>query len=387
MKRNYLKLILFLSILIINHVKAQVDDFAYRPYPIILVHGFSSSPEGTWGAQTKKEKDEDKIISTAMDEAGTYNHNNETAKKLIESFKGLPDWKQNKGFFESRMLPFEEINSYKEINNTFVETYCSYYRYESNDAVGIRYNKFGVDVDGNGIIDEAIDGPEDAYDITNGGQTQLLRIRVIQVLNEYYGDFKWVNDPSAKVRIVCHSNGVVVVTNFLKNEENDEIKLNNGTKVKGWYNDGNNGQGCHWSKIKEEGEKYYTSDGKEYKIDGIGFKLRDHVDFVAAFNGPFAGTPLANKDGNPTLSQQHYSMVINSAGHIYCGMYKGGILCSTDNGSSWNLVNSGLPDSVSVYSLALDSKGYLYAGTYEEGIYRSTQSTVNFRRENPRFLW
>ncbi len=241
-------MIFFLISLFILDLFAQEDDFAYRPYPLILVHGFSSSPEGTWGAQTEKEKEEDQLISTKMNEDDTYDHPIKTARTLIESFRNFPDWHQGESGFEiDRLIPWEENKSYTDINHTYVETYCSYYRFESNDRVGIRYNEFGVDINGDG----AINGPIDAYDISNGGQTQLLRIRVIQVLNEYYGDFKWVNDPSAKVRIACHSNGVVVVTNFLKNEENDEIKLNNGTKVKGWYNDGNNGQGCHWSKIKE----------------------------------------------------------------------------------------------------------------------------------------
>lgn len=301
---GYLKLLIVLFFVITFPGLAQDDDFAYRPYPLILVHGFSSTPVGTWGARTRKldegpNGEPDFMISTAFDKDDPYDEDLPVAKKLVSSFAEFPDyWQQSSDLFEKRFLPWEEKKSYNDINHTYVETYCSYYRYESNDKDGIRYNKFGVDVDWdpNGTID----GPEDAYDISNGGQTQLLRIRVIQVLNEYYGDFKWVNDPSAKVRIACHSNGVVVVTNFLKNEENDEITLNNGTKVTGWNNDGKNGQGCHWSKIKEDGGKYYTSDGKEYKIDGIGFKLRDHVDFVAAFNGPFAGTPLGDKDGKPT---------------------------------------------------------------------------------------
>jgi len=59
-------------------------------------------------------------------------------------------------------------------------------------------------------------------------------LRVIQLLNEYYGDFKWVNDPSAKIILAGHSNGGVVLTNFLKNEDNDKHVIN-GKEVTGWY--------------------------------------------------------------------------------------------------------------------------------------------------------
>jgi len=131
------------------------------------------------------------------------------------------------------------------------------------------------------------------YDISRGGQTQLLRIRIIQVLNEYYGDFKWVNDPSAKVILLSKSNGSAVTFNFIKDEEmNQEF----------WYNNGENLQGAEHSEIylDEEESKYYTNDGSLYRIDGFGFKLRDHVSKLVGFNGAMNGTSIVDKDGEPS---------------------------------------------------------------------------------------
>lgn len=56
------------------------------------------------------------------------------------------------------------------------------------------------------------------YDISDGGQAQLLRIRIIQTLNEYYDDFEWVGDPSAKINLVFHSNGGLIALYLLQND-------------------------------------------------------------------------------------------------------------------------------------------------------------------------
>ncbi|MBN1757989.1 MAG: hypothetical protein JW863_06720 [Chitinispirillaceae bacterium] len=79
-------------------------------------------------------------------------------------------------------------------------------------------------------------------------------------MNEYYGDWKWVHDPTAKINIVCHSNDGLIVTNALKN---DSI----------FYNDGNS---------------YSTSSG--YYINGLGIRLSDHVNLVQTVDTPFAET-------------------------------------------------------------------------------------------------
>ena len=82
------------------------------------------------------------------------------------------------------------------------------------------------------------------------------------------------------------------------------------------------------------------------------------------------------------------SFVFNQEGDIFaagnCGdgtwfdgpCSGGGVYCSTDNGDTWEPVNTGLTNT-EVYSLAMDSKGYLYAGTTEGGVFRSVASTTS----------
>ena len=170
------------------------NDFSYRPYPVILVHGFGSAPGESWGAVTKKDKNQDEIISTRMLDTATMNSDISFGRDLIQSYDNFPGYKDTLDLYFDRFIPYEEEGSYSGINHTYVETYCSYYRYESNDGKGEWHPEFSIS-----------GAPAGQYDISEGGQTQLLRIRIIQTLNEYYGDFKWVNDPSAKITKMSES--------------------------------------------------------------------------------------------------------------------------------------------------------------------------------------
>lgn len=151
MYKKLVLLFVLITIIVFNSF-SQDEEFAYRPYPLILVHGFSSSPVGTWGARTRKKdgkkssENPDKIISTGIDETDPFDSEYPIAETLIPTFEDFPGFKQESSkLLEERFLPFEEKRSYIEINHTYVELYCSYYRYESNDRHGIMYNKFGVD--------------------------------------------------------------------------------------------------------------------------------------------------------------------------------------------------------------------------------------------------
>lgn len=182
------------------------------------------------------------------------------------------------------IFPEEENGSYSSINHSFAEVFCYYWAFESNNGSinGVGNDKYDngpqyASFFGNGI---AAGSPDKAYRIDEGGNIQLLRIRIIQLLNEYYGPFKWVNDPFAKVKIICHSNGGLIATGMLKSDE---------TQQDLWYNGGVNKKGQSWKDA-------FT---KDYQIDGFGFILRDHVDQVITMGTPFAGSPLAKKDGSP----------------------------------------------------------------------------------------
>lgn len=272
----------------------------------MLIHGFNSTPEATFGVKTDKDNPKQNKISTRIKSVidGSLDNNGKPsiARSLIKaldpqgrligttgfsapdpqtSFKdfyrlsdvGLPD--------PARYFPSEEARSYDSINHCFVETYCSYYANESDDGDGIKFKNFRCD------------GGQSDYDLTNyysnhfyrlGGQEQLVRIRIIQLLNEYYGDWKWVDDPTAKIKIVCHSNGGLVITKALEDDS------------------------CFWF----EGHGYFDGNFDYYFSwwdplsastsgpQGSGFKLNDHIDQVITIDTPFKGSPWAGTKGKPT---------------------------------------------------------------------------------------
>ncbi len=310
--KTILLISIFLGFDLLFIQECNANEFAYRPYPSILVHGFRSDPVGTWGLQTKKEEEEDLKMSTFIRDSATANADIPIGWELIQQYNNVPGFGENSTMLNERFVPHEEVGSYSDINHTFVEAYCSFYRYESNDGDGTRYPRFS-----------APNEPNNQYDISRGGQTQLLRIRIIQTLNEYYGDFKWVDDPTAKVRLVGHSNGSVVINNLLKNESFDN-----------WYNDGFNGQGCSVDNIELRNGKYYVAENVAgnnstlYKIDGLGFKLRDRVDLAVTLNGPFAGTAFANKYGIPSVK---FSMIL---GMIFGGWAPAAVIASLSDGKA-----------------------------------------------------
>jgi len=108
------------------------NDFSYRPYPVILVHGFRSAPGETWGTVTEKSIDQDEIISTRMLDTATMNSDNQFGWNLIQQYKNFPGYWDSSSLKNKRIIPHEEKVSYSDINHTYVEPYCSYYRYESN---------------------------------------------------------------------------------------------------------------------------------------------------------------------------------------------------------------------------------------------------------------
>jgi hypothetical protein len=285
----------------------QTNDFFYRPYPVLLVHGFNTHVGGTWGINTAKtEPMPDKLstkirtdgLSRVWEEFGAAGNN--FGKMLMKSyprsgqiFDGIngtspQDYKEYWGdvtdLVESRhdYDIREEDDSYRGINHCFVEVYCPYYYNESDNAGGVQYAQFR----GNGP------GGGKPYYIGHGGQTQLVRIRIIQVLNEYYGPWKWVHDPTAKINIVCHSNGGGIVTNALKYDEE-------------YYNEGKPGappcDNSDYAPSDDCGAPPFWADPlrtpEGFYITGYGFRLRDHVNKVITANTPFGGSLMADKDG------------------------------------------------------------------------------------------
>jgi len=259
-----------------------MDDFYYRPYPVLAVHGYNATPE-TFGDMTYKEDEKDEVfVSTKRKDH--YSDKSTLVYKIYEKIHGTGSSKYKDyapsdadsywgSLNAARIFPYEEDGSYTGLNHTFVESYSSNYAYESDDATEAKILSpyFGADCNAN---------PNSCYKLTEfqnrvgkiygspyGGQTQLVRMRIVQLLNEYYGDWKWLHDPTAKIDIVCHSNGGLIVTNALANDEH-------------YYNNG---------KSKEHPiDQYY--------LNGLGVRLADHVNKVITIDTPFEGSPLSRSD-------------------------------------------------------------------------------------------
>lgn len=307
----YKRIVILLSFsLLADTICGQDTTYYYRPYPVLLVHGFNSSPHQTFGAMTYKEGDEapdristkiqtEKSVETVLEnEDGKPN----IAKSLVQALDPQnrligtvafrrPDAASFKDFYRektsipieysdpNRHVPAEEQGSYDSINHTFVEYYCSYFKNESDDGDGVKYPSFRCENGGS------------AFNLNRwgdlGGQSQLLRIRIIQLLNEYYGDWKWVGDPTAKVKLVVHSNGGMLVAHALKN---DSLYWDDGNVYyEGWWNPPLTG--------------YYG-----YSHQGSGFRLADHIDQVITIDTPHKGSPFASADGNP--SDLSYQLIV-----------------------------------------------------------------------------
>jgi len=71
-------------------------------------------------------------------------------------------------------------------------------------------------------------------------------------------------------------------------------------------------------------------------------------------------------------------LIINSNGHIFIADIFD-VLLSTDNGDTWEEINSGMPELISARSFAFSSNGRLFAGTNNGGVFRSKESTVTVK--------
>jgi hypothetical protein len=70
-----------------------------------------------------------------------------------------------------------------------------------------------------------------------------------------------------------------------------------------------------------------------------------------------------------------YALAANG-GNIFAGTGGGGVFLSTNNGTSWTAVNSGLTN-LNIYSLTA-SGGYVFAGTYGGGVFLTTNNGTNW---------
>ena len=102
----------------------------------------------------------------------------------------------------------------------------------------------------------------------------------------------------------------------------------------------------------------------------------DHQNVIYA--GTFDGVFRSTNDGldwtNLSNITGTISLELNSEGHIFVGTAGSGVYRSTDSGSSWLAINTGIPTGGRVISAILaNQNGDLFVGT-NDGIYRSTNN-------------
>jgi photosystem II stability/assembly factor-like uncharacterized protein len=74
------------------------------------------------------------------------------------------------------------------------------------------------------------------------------------------------------------------------------------------------------------------------------------------------------------LSIRINCIAINADDVLFIGTWQNGIFRSSDNGDTWNQINSGLP-SFNIFALAIDTSEYIFATIYGGyGVYRSTDN-------------
>jgi len=78
---------------------------------------------------------------------------------------------------------------------------------------------------------------------------------------------------------------------------------------------------------------------------------------------------LLNNFYNSTV----YSLAINDSGHIFAAS-EWNVYRSKDNGDTWTQINNGLYGAADYLSLAINSSGYIFAGNEYNEVYRSTDN-------------
>ncbi|MBM4162119.1 MAG: hypothetical protein FJ217_13610 [Ignavibacteria bacterium] len=89
-------------------------------------------------------------------------------------------------------------------------------------------------------------------------------------------------------------------------------------------------------------------------------------DYWQQTNGPYGGDVL--------------SLAVSASGNVFAGTRGGGVFLSTDNGTSWTQVNTGLTNT-SVWALAVGGTN-LFAGTLGGGVFLSTDNGTSWSAAN-----
>jgi len=114
--------------------------------------------------------------------------------------------------------------------------------------------------------------------------------------------------------------------------------------------------------------------------------------FAVSGTNLFAGTDgggvfLSTNNGtswtavNTGLTDRYVNALAVSGSNLFAGTFLDGVFLSTNNGTSWTEVSTGLPFITFVYALAVSGTN-LFAGTYNDGVWRRPLSEIITGVEN-----
>ncbi len=74
-----------------------------------------------------------------------------------------------------------------------------------------------------------------------------------------------------------------------------------------------------------------------------------------------------------------HALVVNSANNLFVGTFGGGVYKSVDHGNNWNSLNGPYDH---IWSLGVNSNDMLFVGTYSSGLFTSTDNGMNWTYES-----
>jgi len=197
-------------------------------------------------------------------------------------------------------------------------------------------------------------------------------------------------------------------TNLLAGTNGDGvfISANNGTN---WTQDGFSGDFIHCLTVSGSNVfagyvngVYRSNDSRtSWTPFNTGLTSKDVTCFAVSPNGTggtnlFAGTFvygtsaggvfLSTDDGSnwtkvsTGLTNLNIWALAASNKNLFAGTYKGGIFLSTDNGTNWTAVNTGLTNT-DIYCFAVSGTN-LFAGTHGSGVFLSTDNGTSWTQVN-----
>ena len=137
-----------------------------------------------------------------------------------------------------------------------------------------------------------------------------------------------------------------------------------------------------WVQINDSVSSVYTfavSDTNIFAGTSLGvFLSTDYGNSWRAVNSGLPGNPLYPT--YPIVNALAVSPASGGAGstNLFAAVVNAGVFLSTNNGTSWNAINTGLPHpQYGIFALAIIGN-YLFAGTDEDGVYRSTNNGMSW---------